>query len=112
MKESLAMPTIHAVATITSKGQITLPKSIRQALGVNVGGKVAFDLRAQQVIVSRVDDEPHADPAIGGFLALLEKGIASGQQVATLPDALAQAMLQAIKRPVDLGEDIDGDVAL
>jgi antitoxin PrlF len=45
-------------------------------------------------------------------LALLEKGIASGQQVATLPDALAQAMLQAIKRPVDLGEDIDGDVAL
>jgi antitoxin PrlF len=39
------MPSIHAVATITSKGQITLPKPIRQALGVGVGGKVAFDLR-------------------------------------------------------------------
>ena len=40
------MPAIHVVATITSKGQITLPKPIRQALGVDYGGKVAFDLRA------------------------------------------------------------------
>ena len=37
------MPAIHEVATLTSKGQITLPKSIRQALGVDTGGKVAFD---------------------------------------------------------------------
>jgi len=29
------MPAIHQVATITSKGQITLPKPIRQALGVS-----------------------------------------------------------------------------
>ena len=31
------MPDIHEVATITSKGQITLPKPIRQALGVDYG---------------------------------------------------------------------------
>jgi antitoxin PrlF len=36
-----AMPAIHEVATITAKGQITLPKPIRQALGVDYGGKVA-----------------------------------------------------------------------
>ena len=29
------MPAIHEVATLTSKGQITLPKSIRQALGAD-----------------------------------------------------------------------------
>ena len=40
------MPAIHEVATLTSKGQITLPKPIRQALGVDAGGKLAFDLRA------------------------------------------------------------------
>ena len=34
------MPSIHELATLTSKGQITLPKSIRQALGVTTGGKV------------------------------------------------------------------------
>jgi len=32
------MPHIHQVATMTSKGQITLPKPIRQALGVDAGG--------------------------------------------------------------------------
>ena len=31
------MPHIHEVATLTSKGQITLPKPIRQALGVTTG---------------------------------------------------------------------------
>jgi len=58
-----AMPEIHEVATLTSKGQITLPKPIRQALGVDAGGKVAFDLRGGEVIVTRADAE-HEDPAI------------------------------------------------
>jgi len=106
------MPTIHEVATITSKGQITLPKPIRQALGVDYGGKVAFDLRGSQVIVTRADDAPHEDPAIASFLALLEKDIRTGQHLCTLPDELMQAMLTAATQPVDLDADIEGDVAL
>ena len=106
------MPTVHQVATITSKGQITLPKPIRQALGVDFGGKVAFDLRGTQVVVSRVDNERHEDPAIGSFLALLEKDIAAGKHVSTLPDELANALLSALQQPVDPGEAIQGDVAL
>ena len=106
------MSAVHEVATITSKGQITLPKRIRQALGVDFGGKVAFDLRGTQVIVTRVDNELHQDPAIEGFLALLEKDIASGQRISALPTDLARSMVSAIKRPVDPGAEIDGDVAL
>lgn len=106
------MPAIHEVATLTSKGQITLPKPIRQALGVDVGGKVAFDLRGSQVIVTRVENDDHVDPAIGSFLALLEKDIASGQHISTLPTDLARSMLAAIKQPVDLSQEIDGDVVL
>lgn len=34
------MPAIHEVATLTSKGQVTLPKSVRQLLGLNTGGKI------------------------------------------------------------------------
>lgn len=59
------MPDIHELATLTSKGQITLSKSIRQALGVDAGGKVAFDLGEDgQIVVSRADTA-HEDPAIG-----------------------------------------------
>lgn len=106
------MPAIHEVATITAKGQITLPKPIRQALGVDFGGKVAFDLRGSQVVVTRVEDAPHEDPAIGAFLALLEKDIKSGQRVTTLPKNLVRSMLSALKTPIDLKAEIAGDVAL
>ncbi len=105
------MPAIHEVATITAKGQITLPKPIRQALKVDYGGKVAFDLHGSQIVVTRVEDE-HIDPAIGGFLALLEKDIQSGRNVTALPKDLARAMLATLKRSVDLSEEIEGDVAL
>lgn len=106
------MSAIHEVATITSKGQITLPKPIRQALAVDVGGKVAFDFTGDRVIVTRVTDEPHEDPAIGSFLALLENDIQSGRHITTLPDSLVRAMLATLGNKVNLNADIEGDVAL
>lgn len=106
------MRTIHEVATLTSKGQITLPKPIRQALGVDYGGKVAFDLRGSQVIVTRAEEPSHDDPAIGSFLALLEKDIRTGQHLCALPGELVQALLATLSQPVDLAADIEGDVAL
>lgn len=65
------MPAIHEIATLTSKGQVTLPKSVRQLLGLDAGGKIAFDVRGGEIVVSRVETI-HEDPAIGAFLGLLE----------------------------------------
>ena len=106
------MPAIHEVATITSKGQITLPKRIRQALGVDYGDKVAFELLGSQVVVTRAEETYHEDPAITSFLALLEKDIRTGQRLCALPDDLVQGMLTTLTQPVDLDADIEGDVAL
>ena len=105
------MPHIHEVATVTSKGQITLPKPIRQALGIGVGGKVAFDLRGSDVVVSRADEE-HEDPAIGAFLVLLERDIKSGKHLSSMPDDLVQAMLANLDHTVDLDEEIVDEVVL
>ena len=105
------MPGIHVQATLTSKGQITLPKSIRQALGVTTGAKVSFELRGNEVVVTRAHAE-HEDPAIGAFLAVLEADIRQGSHVGSLPDDLAQAMLANLDQSVDLDEDIEGEVAL
>ena len=33
---------LEEISTITAKGQTTIPKSVRQALGVDYGGKIAF----------------------------------------------------------------------
>lgn len=105
------MSTVRQTATITSKGQLTLPKPIRQALGVGVGEKVEFALRDGEVVVSRAPAD-HKDPAIANFLALLEGDIRAGRNVRDLPEELAESMRMAIRREVDLEEDIEGDVAL
>ena len=106
------MSIIHEIATMTAKGQITLPKSIRQALGVDVGAKVAFELHEDgQIIVSRADAE-HEDPAIGAFLDLLASDIRTGRHVRAIPDDLAHDMLEQAQREAGPDEDIDGDVDL
>lgn len=105
------MPAVHEVATLTSKGQITLPKSIRLLLGVDAGGKVAFELRAGEVVVTRADAE-HQDPAIAAYLDLLERDIASGRHVRDLPEELARTLREHAGQPVNLGHDFDEDVDL
>jgi antitoxin PrlF len=79
------MPTIHEVPTITSKGQITLLKLIREALGVDYGGKVAFGLRGSKIIVTRADESSQENPPGASFLALLEKDIRTGKHLYNSP---------------------------
>ena len=106
-----AMPAIHEVATLTSKGQITLPKSIRQALGADTGSKLAFELRGSEVVVTRADAE-HEDPAIAAFLTLLAHDIEAGRNVRGLPEDLARTMLEHAGHKVELGDDFDEDVEI
>ena len=105
------MPAIHEVATLTSKGQITLPKSIRQALGADTGSKLAFELRGGEVVVTRADAE-HEDPAITAFLTLLARDIEAGRNVRGLPEDLARTMLEHAGHKVSLGDDFDEDVEI
>ena len=76
-----------------------------------MGGKVSFELRGGEVIVTRADAE-HEDPAIGALLGLLEQDIRQGKHIGNLPDGFAQAMLANLGHPVDIDENIEGDVAV
>ena len=106
------MSIIREVATMAAKGQITVPKPIRHALGADAGTKVTFEPHEDgQVSVSRADAE-HEDPAIGAFLDLLERDIEAGRLVEQLPDGLARIVLEDADLDVDLHEPIEGDVDL
>jgi antitoxin PrlF len=106
------MPAIRKLSTVTAEGQITLPKPIRQALGLDFGDKVAFDLHDSKVMVTRAESPEHEDPAIGHFLALLETDIRNGRHLSSLPDDLLESMLATLSKPVDLEANIDADVTL
>ena len=106
------MSYIRELAAVTAEGQITLPKSIRQILGVDVGAKVAFELhKAGQIVVSSADAE-HEDPAIGAFLDLLVGDTEAGRHVRVLQDDLARDMLEHAWREAEPDEDIDGEIDL
>ncbi len=106
------MPILREVATMTSTGQITLPRAVRQALGAGVGARVAFELHGDgQIVVSHANSE-HEDSAIAAFLDLLADDIQAGRHVRAIPDYLVQDMLEHVYREPGQGEETDGDVDL
>jgi antitoxin PrlF len=107
------MPTtFKETSTITAKGQTTVPKSVRQVLGVDYGGEIAFCVENDRVIVVNADAEHH-DPILGAFLGVIEKDIAAGKNVRDLPIGVSKALRNILKRiRVDLDKPLAGDVAL
>ncbi len=104
---------LEEISTITAKGQTTVPKSVRTALGVDYGGKIAFRVDERGVSVHRAEVE-NEDPAIDRFLAFLADDIARRPEAVTaLTPTLAEllaALTEGVK--VDLEAPIDGDVDL
>lgn len=107
------MPTkIEETSTITAKGQTTVPKTVRQALGVDYGGKIAFRVENGRVTVTNPQAEHH-DPALGAYLRLLASDVATGRHVRDLPKGTVASLCKAAKEvPIDLEKPLDGDVSL
>lgn len=103
---------IEEASTITAKGQTTVPKAVRQALGVDYGGKIVYRIEDGRVTVHN-SEAGHRDPAVGAFLRLLEKDIAAGRNVRDLPAGMTSAMRRAAKDVrVNLEEGLEGEVEL
>jgi len=47
---------MDVAATLTSKGQITVPKPVREALGLRPGDQVLFRLEDNRAVVARTSD--------------------------------------------------------
>lgn len=107
------MPIIVERSTITAKGQTTVPKAVRQFLGVREGDEIAFRVEGQRVTVVPVG-ATHEDPVVEKFLSFLAKDLEQRPEaVQPLSKGFAARMKSLSKgTKVDLNEPIDGDVAL
>jgi antitoxin PrlF len=103
---------LEEISTITAKGQTTVPKSVRQALGVDYGGRIAFRVSDSGVTVARADGDE--DPAIETFLGFLASDIKKHPErvKALSPDLAARIASLTGDMIVNLDDEIDGDVAL
>lgn len=110
------MPIVEEICTITAKGQTTVPRAVRQALGVGYGGRIAFRVEGHTVTVHALLEDDASDPALAPFLALLEGDIAGRPASAVLPltPALAARMeaLTGKLDEIDPDAPIEGKVAL
>lgn len=104
---------IQERSKITAKGQTTVPKAVRQVLGVSYGGEIAFVVDERGVSVQRVESE-EADPVIAAFLDFLEQDmLRNPHNVVAFPPSLADRMAALTEQvDFDLDDDIDGPVAL
>ncbi len=110
------MPVVEEFSTITAKGQTTIPKAVRQALGVGYGGRIAFRVEGHSVTVHGLPENDTSDPALVPFLALLAADIAARPADAVLPlkSGLVRRM-EALKSELDSVDPdalIEGEVAL
>jgi AbrB family looped-hinge helix DNA binding protein len=47
---------VDAAAKVTSKGQVTVPKAVRDALGIAAGDEIVFRVEGNRAIVARTPD--------------------------------------------------------
>jgi antitoxin PrlF len=103
----------EVTSKITDKGQTTVPKAVRNALGVHEGDQIAFKVSPSGVSLRRAD-AVREDPAIAAFLSFLARDMEnSPQNLKALTPDLAKRIADLVEGiEVDLHAPIDGDVDL
>ena len=100
------------VSTISAKGRTTVPKPVRDALGVGPGGKIVFRVEEGRISIRRADRDED-DPVVSVFLSFLAEDMQNHPgRLTTLSLALAERIAVLIEDvDVDPGAAIEGSVA-
>lgn len=98
---------IEEKSTLTAKGQTTVPKAVRQALGISAGDRIAFRVDDGGKVSLARDEAPEEPSAVDAFLAFLSNDIKRRPQAVTpMPDDAVRRM-RALSDGVEV--DLDGD---
>ncbi|KQT46488.1 regulator [Methylobacterium sp. Leaf456] len=101
-------------ATVTERGQTTVPAAMRKMLGLDRSGRVVFRALADgTVTLARAGSpEPDDDPVLGRFLDFLAREMDRPQGLLPVPVALSEraaALTEGIE--VDLDQPLPPDDA-
>jgi len=95
-------------SSITERFQTTIPKGVREALGLRRGDTLAYEVRGEEVVVRRRPEHEGDDPALTAFLDLLERDIAARpEHLRRVPEALVRHGRELVGRV-----EVDFDAAL
>lgn len=101
---------------VSRRWRTTVPAAVREALGLEVGDRLAWEIRGEEAIVPRAGAvaEQEDDPALEPFLRLLGNDIeAHPERLRGMPDELYRRwMAVAADVEVDPDETFDGAICL
>ena len=83
-------------STLTSKGQVTIPKEVRDALGVRAGDRVSFVVRDDDVVELR--PETLDLRTLYGALKRVGKAVSVEQMNRDIADAVAEPTPKSSRR--------------
>jgi len=96
---------IEEKSTITAKGQTTVPKVVREALGVRAGDQIAYRVDSEGNVVLVRSEDASDESAVDSFLAFLSNDIKCRPQAVThLSDEAAErrrALVAGVKADPD-----------
>ena len=49
------------IAKISAKGQVSIPRSVREAAHLTVGDHIAFEIREREIVLIPIPDHPLSD---------------------------------------------------
>jgi len=81
-----------SIVIVTRNAQITIPKKIREALGIKEGDKVIMRVEGEKIIVEKVREDVWLDPTDflpRDFEKILRKFVRSGRLCKTCYDCFA-----------------------
>jgi antitoxin PrlF len=108
-RERKANEVLSVESTLTSRGQTTIPRSIRQALKLSPSDKVRFSLRGDDTVVITRVSIAQRDPLVGAFLDFIEADARRNpQRFRSIPiDAIERAQELSTGVEVDLDAPLD-----
>ncbi len=80
---------MEIIGTITSKGQITIPRNIREALGLNAGDRLSFQIDQEHNLLLKRRGKY---PSLAGILQEYGKGVTLSED--DIRNAVSQALAE------------------
>ena len=68
--------------TVTEKGQVTIPKEIRNALGLHPSAEVEFILEGDHAILRKIERVGHVAERLGAYRAAASAGLSTDEILA------------------------------
>ncbi len=99
---------------ITKKAQTTIPRGVREALEVQAGDRLAYEVHPGYAIIRAAGDTAERDPALAPFLAFLAADIRRRpEDIRAVSPALVARIRELVgDADFDPDEPIEGEVAL